>query len=74
MSLVEHQPPDRRPLAQLHEGLLSQIEAAEGELQRMECFDEEQRSEIQSILEALRHESQLHASLIEGMDREAADA
>jgi hypothetical protein len=74
MSSVEHQPRGWRQLAQLHKGLLSQIEAAEGELQRIECFDEEQRSEIQSILEALRHESQTHAALIEGMDREAAHA
>ncbi len=74
MSSMQHEPAGWRQLAELHKGLLSQIAAAEGELQRVECFDEEQRAEIQAILEALRHDCQVHSAYVAGVEGETANA
>ena len=44
---------------------LSRIHAAADDLQRVECLDEEQRAEIHAILEAMRHDSESHAAIVQ---------
>lgn len=61
-------------LAELEEGLLLHIQAAEGELRRAECLDEEQRAEIQAILEALKHDGESHVSIIQALSGGPCDA
>jgi hypothetical protein len=61
-------------LAELEKGLLLQIDAAELELQRIECLDQEQRAEIHAILQALKHDSQTHASMIASLGGEVCHA
>ena len=71
---------DRRPqgpwreLVELERGLLAHIQAAQGALQRIECLDEEQRAEIHTILEALKHDSEFHASIVGTYIPEGGDA
>ncbi len=71
---------DRRPqgpwreLAELERGLLAHIQAAQGVLQRTECLEEEQRAEIHTILEALRHDSEFHAGIVGTYIPEGGDA
>lgn len=65
-------------VAELEVVLLGRIEDAADELMHIECLDEEQRAEIHTILEAMRHDSQSHASTIralaDGSAREACHA
>ena len=63
----------RRP-AQLERDLVGQIQAAAGELQRIECLDDEQRAEIHAILEAMAHDTQTHAHIIGSYVSEKGDA
>ena len=51
-------------IAELEKSLLWRIDAAAEDLQRVECLDEEQRAEVHTILEAMKHESESHAALV----------
>jgi hypothetical protein len=48
-------------VGEIEASLLGHIDAAQADLARMECLDEEQRAEVHAILDALRHEGQAHA-------------
>lgn len=61
-------------LAELEKGLLLHVEAAEGELQRAEDLDEEQRAEIHAILQALRRDGEDHATIIQSLGGDAGHA
>ncbi len=50
--------------------LLSHVDAAADDLQRIECLDEEQRAEVHVILEALKHEGQSHTGTLEQLKGE----
>ncbi len=65
MSLAREQAPGRLVRAEeLERAFLSCVDAAEDDLQRTECFDEEQRAEIHAILEALKHDGQSQAGML----------
>ena len=66
MSLAEsHIPRQLRQAAAMENSLLSQIDAAADDLQRVDCFDEEQRAEIHAILEAMKHDSESHSAIVQ---------
>jgi hypothetical protein len=66
MSAVEsHIPVQLRQMAAREKSLLGEIAAAAAELQRVDCLDEEQRAEVHAILEAMRHDSESHAAIVE---------
>jgi len=54
-----------RQAADLETSLLGYISAAQNDLQRVEFLDEEQRAEVHAILEAMRHDDESHAALME---------
>jgi len=54
-------------MAALESSLLSEIAAAADELQRNEALDDEQRAEVHTILQALRHDSESHAAIVRSM-------
>lgn len=51
-------------LADLEQALLGRIHEACADLRRAESLDEEERAEIHSILEAMRHDAESHARLV----------
>ena len=61
-------------LAELEKGLLQHLEAAEGELQRAEDLDEEQRAEIHAILQALRRDGEDQTAIIRSLCGDAGHA
>lgn len=66
MSSVHSQTPGQlRQAANLETSLLSEIDAASVHLQRVNCLDEEQRAEVHTILEAMRHDTQSHAETMQ---------
>lgn len=66
MSLGRSENQDRlERLAELESELLGRIDAAVGELQRIECLDEEQRAEIHTILEAMKHDGLSHIATVQ---------
>lgn len=79
MSLAETTMPGQlQQAAAMERSLLWQIRAAADDLQRVECFDEEQRAEVHAILEAIRHESESHSAIVQFLaaryGRERTDA
>jgi hypothetical protein len=65
MSLVEPQTAGQlRQVAELETSLLSRINAASDDLQRVDCLNEEQRAEVHAILEAMKHDSESHATVV----------
>lgn len=66
MSLAEsHIPGQLRHAAAMESSLLSQIHSVADDLQRVDCFDEEQRAEIHAILEAMKHDSESHSAIVQ---------
>jgi hypothetical protein len=64
---VALQVPRQNPLYQavaLETEMMGRVMAAVEQLQRVECLDEEQRAEIQTILEAMQHDSHNHSQLV----------
>ena len=61
-------------LAELVHALRGRINEAGRVLGRCECFDEEQRAEAHAILEALRHDSEFHARVLDALPAEAGHA
>lgn len=57
-------PVDWQRLGRLESDIQVRIRAAEGELERTECLDEEARAEIHAILQALKHDNQNHARIV----------
>ena len=57
--------------AQLETDLLTRVERVRGRFERVECLDEEQRAEIHTILEALRHEGECRLKALAGEYRHA---
>ena len=79
MSLSETAMPGQLEQAAATErSLLWQIHAAAGDLERVECFDEEQRAEVHAILEAIKHESESHSAIVQFLvsrySRDTSDA
>jgi len=79
MSVANGQTPDRwRRMAELESALLARLDAADDDLQRIECLDDEQRAEIHAILEAMKHDAVSHAAVVKalagGAGREACHA
>lgn len=72
--LREPVPAHLKQAAELESALCGRIVAAVEQLQRVECLDEEQRAEIHAILEAMRHDSLSHASLLGCLGQGGADA
>ncbi len=62
--------PDR--LAQLEEQLSGMLRAASEEVEHVECFDDEQRSEMYTILRALRADTELDRALVDLVARQWA--
>ncbi len=58
-------PGQLQQMAAMEKSLLCCIRAASEDLQRVECFDEEQRAEVHAILEAIRHESESHSAMVQ---------
>ena len=56
-----------KKVAELETSLLVCVEAAVGELQRIECLDEEQRAEIHAILDAMKHDGLSHVAAIHAL-------
>lgn len=54
-------------LVGLEATLLERLEAATGEFQRIECLDEEQRAEIHTIIEAMKHDVRSHVAEVRAM-------
>jgi len=66
VSSVHSQTPGQlRQAANLETSLLSEIDAASADLQRVNCLDEEQRAEVHTILEAMKHDTQSHAAIVQ---------
>lgn len=69
---------DLRDLLQSESQLAARIDALYKRLDRIDCLDEEQRAELYSILQALKHDSQSTGELLAGlsarMGQETADA
>ena len=74
MSSYSGMPADLRRLDKLQTDIQVRVRAAEGELGRVECLDEEERAEIHAILEAIRHDSENHARIIGTYISEARNA
>jgi hypothetical protein len=53
--------------AAIEQELSARVKAAVEQLQRVECLDDEQRAEIQAILEAMQHDSRSHAQLVNNL-------
>jgi len=53
----------------MEKAILGRIEAAADDLMRTEELDEEQLAEIHTILQALRHEGESHAAMVERLAR-----
>lgn len=51
---------DIAALKHLEEQLALQLDQTAHEIEHMDCFDDEQRAEIYTILQALREDSQAH--------------
>jgi len=51
-----------KPVSELEKLVCWRARAAAEQLKRVECLDEEQRAEIHSILEAIRHDSESRAA------------
>jgi hypothetical protein len=68
MSSAQFQAPgDLGQVANLGSTLMAHVKAAAGDLQRLECLDEEQRAEIHAILEAMLHDSESHVRILQGL-------
>lgn len=66
MSSVHSQTPGQlRQASDLETSLLSEIDAASVHLQRVNCLDEEQRAEVHTILEAMKHDTESHAATVQ---------
>jgi len=61
-------------LADQERALLGRIRAASELLGRTDCLDEEERAEVHAILEAIRHDSEFHASILAALPREVPRA
>jgi len=73
-SVARHSSGQWRQMAELEKGLLARVAQAQGELQRIEFLDEEQRAEIHAILEAIRHDGESHAQIVGTYISESGDA
>jgi hypothetical protein len=51
-------------MAKLEEYLATTLHEAADEVARVECFDDEQRSEIYAILETLKSDTQVHRAAV----------
>ena len=58
---------DLHRLAQTERQLATRVQRICDQLNRMDGFDEEQRAELYTILQALKHESQFSAEQIESL-------
>lgn len=58
---------DLHHLAQTERQLAARVQGLCDRLNRMDGFDEEQRAELYTILQALKHESQFSAEQIESL-------
>jgi len=74
MSVSSEMPADWRRLGRLQSDIQVRIRAAEGELGRTECLDEEERAEIHAILQAIKHDSESHARIVGTYISEAGNA
>ena len=70
-SAQDQRVPPLRQVEQLETSLLSTINAADDDLQRVNCLDEEQRAEVHAILEAMRHDSESHAATVQFLASQA---
>jgi hypothetical protein len=57
-------PSDVSALTSLEEQLAAQLYVTADEISRAECFDDEQRSEVYTILETLQADSQAHRAAV----------
>jgi hypothetical protein len=64
-SVHSQMPGQLRQAADLETSLLSEIDAASVHLQRVDCLDEDQRAEVHTILEAMKHDTQSHAETMQ---------
>jgi len=60
MTTAQTTPPDLTALARLEENLADQLVKIQYELDHTDCFDDEQRAEIYTIVQALRDDTQAH--------------
>ncbi len=75
MSPVSEKTPDMfGRVSEIEQAFLSHVNAAVGDLQRIECLEEEQRAEIHAILEALKHDGESHAGSLQQLMGEYRDA
>ncbi len=61
-------------LAKMEAALLARIDEAREVLSRADGLDEEERAEIHTILEAMRHECEAHATVFKSLATENSHA
>ena len=60
MTTAQKIPPDLTVLTRLEETLAEQLVKIQYELDHADCFDDEQRAEVYTIVQALRDDTQAH--------------
>ena len=64
---------DLSGMAQLEEQLTHRLAAAANDIAHMECFDQEQRAEIYTIIEALKADTEVHQARAALLARQLAE-
>ena len=64
MTTAQTTQPDLAALARLEEDLADQLAKIQYELDHTDCFDDEQRAEIYTIVQALRDDTKAHIQFL----------